>query len=159
MNTQVLNDFHSYLCRILTLYEDILPVIKQELKAIQTGDIASLNENLKVQQALLHGTRDFDEKVSDYIKKLNLEADNLSCFIQSIPEDRRMRFYTILGRFAAAVQDVTFYKDKCRLLLMARLHNIDKALSGKRSAAENRTYEIDATAESATLLKSFETTI
>ncbi len=159
MNKTVINEFYDYLSEILSVYEDILPVIKQELEAIKTRDMISLNENLKVQQALMHGTKDFDRKVSDYIEKLNMREGNLSSLIQQIPEDRQLHFCTIVGRFAKVVQDVAFYKDKCRLLLTTELHNIDKALSAKGTVMENRTYEKDAKAVNTKIFKSFEAMI
>ncbi|GAB1477117.1 hypothetical protein MASR2M70_19530 [Bacillota bacterium] len=156
---KILDSFHEYLFGIVKLYEDILPVIKDELEAISREDIRSLDENLKIQQALLYRTKNFDNEVAGYTSRLNIDAENLSSLILRLPEDQQLRFYAILGRFAAAIQEVSFYKEKCRVLLQTKLYTIDKALAGSKGIVENKTYGPDASDETAKTSKSFETIV
>jgi hypothetical protein len=156
---KILDELYEYLYKILKLYEGILPVIKDELAAITQEDIITLDENLKVQQALLYQTRDFDKKILDYTKKLNIEAENLSSLILQIPEDQQLRFYAILGHFTAAIQEVSIYKEKCQALLQTKIYSIDKILAEQKGIVENKTYERDASGVANTQKKSFETII
>lgn len=156
---RILDGLYEYLHKILKLYEGILPVIKEELNAITQEDIITLDENLKVQQALLYQTRDFDKKVSDFTEKLNIKAENLSTLILQIPEDQQLRFYAILGHFTATIQEVSFYKEKCQTLLQTKIYGIDKILSEQNGLVENKTYERDASGSHTAQKKSFETIV
>ncbi|MGI6734247.1 MAG: flagellar export chaperone FlgN [Anaerovoracaceae bacterium] len=156
---EILDSLYEYLCGILKLYEDILPVLKEELDAICRDDISSLDENLKTQQALLFKTKNFDRDIAGYISRLNIEATNLSSLIRQIPEEHQLRFYALLGRFAEVVQDVDFYRDKCQTMLQTKLYSIDKALSERTGRKETKTYDRDASEIHNQFPKSFETTI
>mgnify|MGYP001015501478 CR=1 FL=1 len=156
---KTLDDFYKYLYEIVKLYETILPILKEELDAIQQDDIISLDKNLKMQQALLYQTKNFDSEVVGYTSKLNLEANDLSSLILQMPEDQQLRFYALLGRFTAAIQEVGFYKDKCRVILQTRLYSIEKALMKHAGRKESRTYDRDASETHTIFPKSFETTI
>jgi len=156
---KILDDFYEYLFGILKVYEDLLPVIKEELNVIGPDDISSLDENLKAQQALLYRIKNFDRDVAGYASKLNIKADTLSSMILKMPEEHQLRFYELLGNFAATIQEVSFYKDKCQEVLQTKLYGIDKALTRLKGVTENKTYERDASEVKNTIPNSFETTI
>lgn len=156
---EILDNFYEYLCGILKLYEDILSVLKKELDAICRDDISSLDENLKTQQALLYQTKNFDREIAGYISQLNIEASNLTSLIRQIPEEQQLRFYALLGRFAAVVQDVDFYRDKCQTMLQTKLYGIEKSLAEQTGRKETKSYNRDASEIHNQFPKSFETTI
>lgn len=162
LNTEyikTLDSFYEYLFGIVKLYEDILPVNKDELESISREDIHSLDENLKTQQALLYRTKNFDNEIAGYTSRLNINAENLSSLILQLPEDHQLRFYALLGRFAAAIQEVSFYKEKCRVMLQTKLYTIDKILADHKGSVENKTYGRDASDETTKTSKSFETIV
>ena len=156
---RILDNFYDYLCGILKLYEDMLPILKEELKAISLDDTLSLDKSLITQQTLLYQTKHFDREIAGYTSKLDLEESNLSSLILQMPEEQQLRFYALLGRFAAIVEEVSFYKDKCRVLLQSRLYSIDKALMEQTGRVENITYDRNASEVHTTFRKSFHTTI
>ena len=155
---QILDDFYQYLCEIIALYEKILPVIKAELEAIINKDISSLDENLKKQQSLLLQAKSFDREIAEYTSLLNSEAKNLSSLIRELPEDQHLRFYALLGSFAEAVSEITFYKDKCKVLLQTHLYSIEIAMTKQSGAVQSSTYRRDASMIKA-FDGSFETTV
>ncbi|HZK02366.1 MAG TPA: flagellar export chaperone FlgN [Anaerovoracaceae bacterium] len=154
-----LDGLYGYLMEIVELYEKILPVVKSEFDAINADDIYSLNESLKVQQALLHKTKNFDKTISSYTAELDIDADNLTALIIQLPEEQQFRFYSVLGRFTAAIQEISFYKEKCRSMLQTKLHNIDRSLAEQKGIVENETYEKDASKAQQWPSKSFETIV
>ena len=158
IKTEILDNMYEYLCGILKLYEDMLPVLKEELDAICRDDISSLDENLKTQQALLFKTKNFDREIRCYISQLNIEATNLSSLILKIPEEHQLRFYALLGRFAEVMQDVDYYRDKCQTMLQTKLYTIEKALA-RTGRKETKTYDRNASEIQNQLPNSFETII
>ncbi len=155
---QILDDFYHYLSNVIRLYEGILPVIKAELDAIIKKDIASLDENLKEQQVLLLQTKNFDKEIVEYTRLLKVEADNLSSLIQKLPDDQQLRFFALLSNFSEAVSQISFYKDRCKVLLQSHLHSIDIALAKQAGTVENKTYRPNASIGK-NISASFETTI
>jgi FlgN protein. len=139
-----LNQFRDYLSTILKVYQDLIPVLKSELEAVQKDDIDSLNECLKSQQALLILTRNFDTKIDEYQTKLNITAANLSELILKLPDDKQLTFFEILSQFGQTSAEVRFYQEKCRLLLQSKLYLIDKVLSKTKIPKDNITYNKDA---------------
>lgn len=158
-NSETLDGLYDYLVSIIKLYQDMLPVIKEELAAINREDIISLDKNLKVQQALLYKTKNFDKEIDHYTRALNIEANNLSSLIIQLPEDKQLRFYDILGHFSEVTKEVSFYKEKCRVLLEARLYTIDRVLKEQNFTVENKTYGKDASEAPKKPSKSFETIV
>lgn len=156
---KILDNFYDYLCGTLKLYEDLLPVLKEELHAISEDDTRSLDEKLITQQALLYQTKHFNRNVAEYTARLDLAEGNLTSLILQMPEEQQLRFYALLGRFAAVLEEVCFYKDKCETLLQSKLYSIDKALIGQKGRIENITYDRNAAEVHTSPGKSFHTTI
>lgn len=154
---QTLDSFYDYLFGILKHYQNAIPVLKEELEAIQEDRIDDLNDSLKSQQALLLQTRGFDSTVSSYLSRLDMKAVNLSEMIAQLPESQRLRFSEILGQFGLAIKEVDFYKEKCRLLLQSKLHIIDKTLAKQEHQKDNTIYNEKASEVTGSLFpKSFE---
>ncbi|MBR0597523.1 flagellar protein FlgN [Sinanaerobacter chloroacetimidivorans] len=159
--SQTLNDFYGYLKEILKMYQDVIPVLKEELNSILQDNIEELNENLRSQQVLLLKTRNFNNTIHEYQKKLGIQARNLSEMIMQIPEkDLQMQFYALLGEFDLTMTEVNFYKEKCRVLLQSKLYTIEKTLSKQENQKDITTYDQNASEVQGTLFpKSFETRI
>lgn len=155
-----LDHFHEYLLGILKLYQNSVPVLKEELEAIMQDQIEILNESLKSQQALLLQTKNFDKQVADYLSKLNINARNLTEMAQQLPKEERLRFFSLLGEFEFTMAEVNFYKEKCRIILQSKLYAIDKFLSKQEIQKDNTTYNQSAGEVHGSLFaKSFETKI
>lgn len=141
---KALDDFYHYLEKIVGVYEELKPVIREQIEIIGRADIKALDENLKIQQVLVQHTKDFDKKLTGHITGMGFEADTLTEFILQIPEAQQYRFYDLLGRFAAAVDEVSVYKNQCSTLLETKLYGIEKAIK-KQGGPMGRIYEKDAT--------------
>jgi len=152
-----LDQFHEYLSSILKLYQNAVPVLKNELEAIMNDEIDVLNQSLKSQQALLLQTKNFDQQTASFLSRLNIRAKNLTEMAQQLPEDDQLRFFGLLGEFELVMTEVNYYKDKCRVLLQSKLYIIDKALTKQDVQKDNTTYSQNATEVHGTLFpKSFE---
>jgi hypothetical protein len=152
-----LDQFHEYLSGILKLYQNAVPVLKEELEAILQDEIEVLNQSLKSQQALLLQTRNFDQQTAAYLSKLNIKANNLTEMVRQLPKDDQFRFFDLLGEFELTMTEVNYYKDKCRVLLQSKLYTIDKALSKQDLPKDNTTYNQNAAEVRGNLFpKSFE---
>jgi hypothetical protein len=155
-----LNGFYQYLISLLNNYSDLVSVLKQELECILSGDIVLLGENLRKQQVLLIGTKDFDKKVSDYSLNLNIYANNLTELTLQLPKQDQYRFFRLLDDFDKVVEQVTFYKNECQVLLQGKLYTIDKALSRLDVQKDKPTYDKNATeVQGGKHLKSFERSV
>ena len=137
----VMDEFYDYLQGVKRIYADIIPVLREEIDRIARDDIAALDETLKRQQALVLRTRNFDDRVAGYLKRLGITASTLTETIQEFPEDERFRFYDFLGEFDRVVEQVDFYRSKCRELLQSKLYGIDKRLANAPSRGESVTYD------------------
>lgn len=152
-----LDDFHEYLIGILNQYQNAIPVLKKELAAITEDQLDDLNDTLKSQQALLLQTKNFGKKVTEYLSQLNISAKNLTEMVTKLPEEEQMRFFNIIGEFDQTVEEVNFYKDKCRTLLQSKLYGIGKILERNDIKKENMTYDQNASEiQSALFPKAFE---
>lgn len=140
----VANQFHDYLSMILKIYQDLIPVLRSELEAIEKDNVDELNDCLKSQQALLLQTKDFETKTNKYQSKLGISAGTLSEMILKLPEGCRLPFYEVLGQFGQTSSEVKFYQEKCRSLLQSKLYLIDKVLSKMDVQKDNITYNKDA---------------
>ncbi len=150
---QTLKQFHNYLSSILKVYQDLIPVLKQELNAINSDDVDSLNECLKFQQALMLQTKNFEEKVAGFQNRLGIyTARNLSETIGMLPEASKLPFFEILGQFGQTGSEVKFYQEKCRSMLQSKLYLIDKALAKNNLHKNNITYTKEASEVQGTLL-------
>lgn len=152
-----LDQFHDYLAGILKLYQNTVPILKTELEAIMQDQIETLDESLKSQQALLIQTRNFDQKVADYLSRLSIKAKNLTGMAQQLPREEGLRFFNLLGEFELTMTEVNYYRDKCRVLLQSKLYAIDKVLSKQELQKNNITYNKSAAEVHGTVFaKSFE---
>lgn len=157
---KTINDFHAYLSKILKLYQDVIDVLKDELSYINNNDIEKLNETLKMQQALLFKTNDFDIKLAEYLSQLGISANNITEMIPKLPEENQLEFYALLGQYEKTVANVNFYREKCNTMLQTKLYTIEKSLSKLNVQSDNTTYDQAATEVRGSLhLKSFETKI
>ena len=139
-----LNQFQEYLSTILKVYQDLIPVLKRELEAVSKDDIDELDSCLKVQQALMLQTRNFDIKIKEFQSMLNITAANLSELVINLPKENQMPFFEILSQFERASEEVKFYQEKCRSLLQSKLYFIDKVLSKAKIQKDGVTYNKDA---------------
>jgi hypothetical protein len=140
----VVNEFYDYLSDIKQIYADILPVLREEIDQIARDDVAALDETLKRQQALALRTRNFDDKIAGYLKRLGIAASTLTETVQAFPEEDRFRFYDFLGEFDRIVAQVDFYRNKCRELLQGKLYGIDRRLAAAPNKWESVTYDENA---------------
>ncbi len=155
-----LDQFHEYLFGILKLYQNAVPILKEELEAITQDEIDHLNVSLKSQQALLLQTKNFDQKVAGYLSKLNIKAKNLTEMAQQLSKEEGLRFFNLLGEFELTMSEVNYYRDKCRVILESKLYAIDKVLATQAKQKDNTTYNQNAAEIQGTLFpKSFETKI
>jgi Mg2+ and Co2+ transporter CorA len=147
-NTQadgaVMEELYDYLSDVKQIYTDIIPVLREEVDQIARDDIEALDETLRLQQALVLRTRNFDEKIAEFLKRLDIEAATLTETVQAFPEEERFRFYDFLGEFDRVVEQVDFYRDKCRELLQSKLYSIDKQLAGAPNNRDFTTYNENA---------------
>ncbi|MDF3002004.1 MAG: hypothetical protein K0Q48_2123 [Bacillota bacterium] len=153
----VLDKFYEYLCGILKIYQNAVPILKDELDAIMKDEIEHLDESLKSQQALLLQTKSFDRQVADYLEALGINAKNLSDMAGQLSKEEGLRFFGLLGEFDLTMTEVNYYKDKCRMLLQSKLYTIDKVLSRQELPKDNTTYSRSAAEVHGTLFpKAFE---
>jgi hypothetical protein len=137
----VMDEFYDYLQGVKQIYTDIIPVLREEIDCISRDDVTALDETLKRQQALVLRTRNFDDKIAGYLKKLGIAASTLTETVQAFPEDDRFRFYDFLGEFDRIVAQVDFYRNNCRELLQSKLYSIDRQLAESPNKWESFTYD------------------
>jgi Mg2+ and Co2+ transporter CorA len=140
----VMDEFYDYLLSVKQIYMDVIPVLTDEIDQITRDDVAALDETLKRQQALVLRTRNFDDRVAGYMRRLGAGASTLTETVRRFPEDERFRFYDFLGEFDRVVEQVDFYRDKCRELLQSKLYGIDKRLAALSNKWESTTYDGNA---------------
>jgi hypothetical protein len=140
----VIDEFYDYLQEVRQIYVDIIPVLREEIDQITKDDVAALDETLRLQQALVLRTRGFEDKIAAYLKELGVAASTLTETVQKFPEDERFRFYDFLGEFDHVVEQVDFYRGKCRELLQSKLYSIDRQLAGVPNKWESTTYDENA---------------
>jgi hypothetical protein len=140
----VIDEFYDYLSDVKRIYTDIIPVLREEIDQITRDDVAALDGTIKRQQALVLRTRGFDDKIAGYLERLGVSASTLTETVHGFPEEERFRFYDFLGEFDHIVEQVDFYRDKCRELLQTKLYSIDKQLAGLPSKRESTTYDENA---------------
>jgi hypothetical protein len=152
-----LDDFHRYLQGVLKLYQDMVPILKEQLKSIEKDDVEAINASLTSQQALILHTKSFDNRVASYLSSLGISATNLTQLISQLPESQQLRFSELLGQFGNTMTEINFYKEKCSVLIHSKLHLIDKTLSRQRNQKDHKIYNEKASGLQGSLLsKSFE---
>ncbi|MDR0569689.1 MAG: hypothetical protein LBG71_00505 [Clostridiales Family XIII bacterium] len=156
--TRAVDCFYDYLLGILKIYADLAPVLMDEVERIKNDDMPGLDESLRLQQAMLLKTRDFEAKVAGYQKELGISAANLSTAVVQLPEDERFRFYSLLGEFDQIMEQVRFYRDSCRELLQTKLYQMEKQAQDS-GLAQGATYDEFAESVSGSYAKVFETRI
>ena len=152
-----LDQFQEYLTGIVELYRESVPLLQDELKHILNDELQALDENMKSQQALLLRTKNFDVKLAEYQSALNISEDTLSEMTLQFPEERQTEFFELIGQFQRILEEVEFYKEKCRTLLQNKLYNIDKILARRERQKDNTTYDQNAAEIRSSLIsKAFE---
>lgn len=155
-----LDQFHDDLNEFLVLFQNTVPVLREELVCIQNGDIPALNECLKSLQALTLRTKGFDQLILDALADLGIEATTMTETIQKLPEEQRLRFYSILGQFEMTFKEISFYREECRIMLQAKLFTINRTLTVLNAQTDMTVYSPDAVGHrTSTAAKSFEQTI
>ncbi|MCL2165597.1 MAG: hypothetical protein FWH55_14695 [Oscillospiraceae bacterium] len=110
---------------IKSIYSDMLPVLKDEIQRIHDDDITGLDNALKLQQAMILKTKNSDERINAFLSDMDISANTLTETIEQLPEEARFRFYAFLGEFSNVMEEVAFYRDKCRELLQTKLYKIE----------------------------------
>jgi hypothetical protein len=136
-----IDQFYDYLQSVLSVYIDIVPVLRDEAAYISKDDIEALDETLKTQQVMLLKTREFENRIAEHMDNAGVKAACLSALIPQLPEDEQFRFYAFLGEFDQVMEQVAFYKEKCRELLQSKLYVIDKYLAGVPGEWSSVTYD------------------
>jgi hypothetical protein len=133
--------FYDYLQSVLDVYIGIVPVLRDEAGHISRDDIAALDETLKRQQAMLLKTKSFESRIAEHMDRLGIKAPSLSATIPQLPEEEQFRFYAFLGEFDQVMEQVGFYREKCRELLQSKLYVIDKRLAEAPGEWSSVTYD------------------
>jgi hypothetical protein len=139
-----MDEFYDYLQSVKQTYAEIIPVLREEIDRIARDDVAALDDTLKRQQALVLRTRNFDDKLAEYLGRMGISAATLTETVSEFPEDERFRFYDFLGEFDRVVEQVDFYRNKCREMLQGKLYDIDKRLAALPGGRESLTYDENA---------------
>lgn len=156
----ILNEFHEYLSGIMEIYQNAIPLLKEELSHILGDELQALDENMNAQQSLLLRTKNFDAKLAEYQAALDIPGSTLSEMALRFPEERRAEFFELIGQFQRTLEEVEFYKEKCKDLLQNKLYHIDKVLTRKEMLKNNTTYDQNAAEVKSSLFsKAFETKI
>ena len=155
-----LETFHEDLNEFLVLYQGLIPVLRNELDCIQKGDVPGLNECLRSLQALTLKTKCFEQLVADALSDLNISASTMTDTIQMLPEQYRLRFYSLLGQFEMTFKEIAFYREECRVLLQTKLFTINRTLTVMNAQTDMTVYSPDAQSHrTETASKSFEQSI
>lgn len=155
-----LDSFYEYLREVFALYQHLVPMLQEEFDFILRDDFPALDENMKAQQALLLRTRPFDRNIAEYQSKLGIAGSTLSEMASGFPEGEGARFSKLLSQFRETMEEVDFYRDKCKSLLQSRLYHIEKILSRTEMQKDNTTYDQNAAGVRSSLIsKAFETKI
>ncbi len=129
-NTLVYNripeGFYRTLFELLKLHQDIIPVLKDELNSIISEDAAALDECLKSLQALTLRIRATESQSEKILKENGLSADILSDSIRQMPEAEQSRYNSLKAQFSDNLREITFYRDKCGVMLKTRLSRLDR---------------------------------
>lgn len=138
------NSFYNYLCSVLILYQNSIPVIMEKFEAINNDNIEVLNKTIQIQQAFLLKIRGFETSLDQHLKVLEISGDTLSTVILKLPKDEHSRFFNLLGELESTLQEIKFYNDKSQALLQTKLYLIDRQLSKNDSKQESTAYSQNA---------------
>jgi len=144
-NKPILEDFYQYLFGVIKLHQEMIPKLKDELMLIQSNSLDELNQNLNQQQIFIYQIKNFDEKVADYMKQLNLNGNNLSEVVKQLPQDEQKRFDGLLEQFRETSREIQFYKEKCKTLLETKLYAVNQNIAQFERNSDKKTYQEDGT--------------
>ncbi len=157
---KALDDLYDYMSGILDLYRDAIPMLKSELDAIVDEDTEKLNQSMNAQQAIILKTRDFDERMAEFSKLIEVPNGSLQDLSANLPGDEGKRFSKLHDEFKVTIEEVLFYRNKCREMLTTRMHNLERILDGTGNPQESTTYNSTASEVQTSLFpKSFQTKI
>ena len=137
----ILDEFYNYLLDVYNIYKDLIPILQEELTAIEGSNMELLNNSMKAQQSLLLKTRSFDSTLEQYLSALGFSVTKLSDMLTLLPQDEMLRFSQLLGRFSQTMTEVSFYKEKCSSMLQSKLYTIDRVLETQAGLKDNITYD------------------
>ena len=141
---KALDDLYDYMNGILSIYRDAIPVLKDELDAIVNEDTEKLNLAMNAQQAVILKTRDFDERMAGFGKLIEVPNSSLRELAENLPGDEGKRFAKLHEDLKVTIEEVLFYRNKCREMLTTGMHKIERILDGSGNPQENTTYDSTA---------------
>ena len=157
---KALDDLYDYMSGILELYRDAIPMLKNELDAIVGEDTEKLNLAMNAQQAIILKTRDFDEHMASFSKLIEVPNGSLQELAANLPGDEGRRFAKLHDDLKVTVEEMLFYRNKCREMLTARMHRLERILEQAGNPQESTTYDSTASEVQTSLFpKSFQTKI
>lgn len=130
--------FYRTLFELLRLHQGIVPVLKDELNSIISEDAAALDECLKALQAVTLQIRAAEKESEKILKQSGLSADILSDTIRKLPQEEQSRYQALKNQFSDSLREIAFYRDKCGVMLKARLSRLDR----QPIAAGSQSFEI-----------------
>ncbi len=137
---QALDGLYDYMSEILALYRDIIPMLKSELTAIAADDTVALDTSMKAQQAIILQTKYFSEKMAEFSKDIEVPNTNLRVLAEGLPGDEGNRFKNLHDEYETVLQEVLFYRNKCKELLSSKLYGIERRLDAMGGPTETTTY-------------------
>ncbi len=157
---KALDDLYDYMSGILDLYRDAIPMLKSELDAIVEEDTEKLNQAMNAQQAIILKTRDFDERMAGFSKLIEVPNESIQDLSANLPGNEGKRFAKLHDDFKVTIEEVLFYRNKCREMLTARMHSLERILDEAGNPQESTTYNSTASEVQTSLFpKSFQTKI
>jgi uncharacterized coiled-coil DUF342 family protein len=153
----IIDSFYRKLVDLLRLHKSIVPVLKDELNSIISADTGALDECLRELQALTLQIRALEKESEEILRANGISTVNLSDLIRQLPAKEQTRFLSLKDQFAGCVREITFYKDKCAVMLKTKLFRLEKKQSG---AAQNENTDSKELVDEATHpSKAFEVTV
>lgn len=153
-----LNGLYDYMSEILGLYKSVIPMLKKELDAILKDDTIALDASMNAQQAVILKTRNFDEKMAEFSKNIEVPSGSLRELASHLPADEGERFTQLYLNYQTTLEEVLFYRNKCKEMLTTKLHSIETKLNAVGSPTENTTYNnLAGEVQTSLFPKSFQT--
>ena len=155
----IIESFYRKLNDLLKLHQSVIPVLKDELNSIISEDTLALDECLRSLQALTLQIRVLEKESEEILHTNGIPIVDLSDLIQQLPGKEQTRFLSLKDQFASSVREIIFYRDKCGIMLKARMSRLEKKRSGTvqiEDAAQRQPDKGDAVPAP---MKSFEVTV
>ncbi len=140
---KALDGLYAYMTEILGLYEGIIPMLKDELAAISADDTVSLDASMNAQQAVILKTKHFSEKIAEFSRDIEVPNTNLRTLAAGLPNGEGERFRALHDKYETVLQEVLFYRNKCKELLSSKIYGIERRLDAM-GAVDNTTYNSQA---------------